>query len=489
MEDSTPVSTREKRKKPGTPPGVIVIDVDDSPKKQPSSQPSQSQPSRPLPPLPPPQEQAPPPAATGGNNNNEPPPREENEGGAERDLAVRTVRQAVNQMRLRLERVFGVSFQNYDSEAEMENAQFSVEWAQGYAPARSIVDTKFEMPETGEKKYGGMDVHQETRDDIDTAKTVKFVFKTPTGVQKVMCVPYYMLAEQVRENTLYLRHLNSTVLPGLNRILYAVSAVCGAFTSDPIPASLQEAANEIEERNQRVPAFPYPSVLMGVVPESGERKRTSVWKPGHNQEARRQAQLLQEEKRLDEYVAEESDAKAKRRVEDARKIREYYTSLFGGGGGRRGNASTGSSGSPEQRRQQQQQQPLLTTPSLPEGFEDMGIDEKMDALMSAYYVTSSQSMVANKRFAEMQESMAAMKQKVAKLDEMQESMAAMTQKVAKLEETVSVLRDDVASLKDEVAGNFLLGGGGGGGGSGGILGFDLDVGFGNRGGKDDSLFG
>jgi hypothetical protein len=164
----------------------------------------------------------------GGGGKEKEEEQEEDEQVAEEGTAskkdLRRVENNISHIKTTMERMFGVALSYPQNGARMSEKGDTIEWARGYGPTRLMEEIRF--ADGNAPKYGGFDLHKENDDE---SSKVKYVFKLPEGKDKVLCVPYYLMAEQVqkvKKDPLFSPRLFDTqiFLPfKKGRVLYQVS--------------------------------------------------------------------------------------------------------------------------------------------------------------------------------------------------------------------------------------------------------------------------
>ena len=131
-----------------------------------------------------------------------------------------------------LGRVLGISAERHHG----ANASSEVRvWDSKYAPPRTLAEVKFRDAD-GSARFPGMDIVQESkkkRGKIDDAagsaaadeKAVEVRVGIAAHPEQVLCVPYYLLAEQAQATAAQLDHLNKNVLPIVDRTVTLVNAL------------------------------------------------------------------------------------------------------------------------------------------------------------------------------------------------------------------------------------------------------------------------
>ena len=131
-----------------------------------------------------------------------------------------------------LGRVLGISAERHHG----ANASSEVRvWDSKYAPPRTLAEVKFRDAD-GSARFPGMDIVQESKkkrgkvDDAASAaaadeKAVEVRVGIAAHPEQVLCVPYYLLAEQAQATAAQLDHLNKNVLPIVDRTVTLVNAL------------------------------------------------------------------------------------------------------------------------------------------------------------------------------------------------------------------------------------------------------------------------
>lgn len=310
------------------------------------------------------------------------------------------VRDELAYLRKYMERMFGVAISYPRNATQMADKGETIDWARGYGPTRLMEEIQF--AEAGVPKYGGFDLHKDN--DSDSAR-VKYVFKLPETRDKVLCVPYYLLAEQVQKDAYFIRYLNERLLPVLDDVCTDVSILSRAILGHNwVQASLRKAEQLMTRPETRL-ILNIPPVVFPVTPKAPRMVNKNVDTEARKSEVRTQAARLAYRKEVADAAEEVLKGREKFRDEEVERLKQSGAVTFseqarngGGGPGKRGGAGTQKS-----------------VENLPANWDSLSSDQKLEELASKFYYVASQLEFANARCGKLEKEVASAELKIQSL--------------------------------------------------------------------------
>ena len=331
-----------------------------------------------------------PPSSPGKGKEEEEEEEQQTETGMATKNQLDSVRDEIAHLRKYMERMFGVAISYPQNATKMAAKGETIDWARGYGPTRLMEEIQFS--EAGAPKYGGFDLHKDN--DNDSAR-VNYVFKLPEARDKVLCVPYYLLAEQVQKDAYFIRYLNERLLPILDDVCTDVSILSRAILGHNwVQASLRKADQVLTRPETRL-TLNIPPVVFPVTPTAPRMVNKNVDTEARKAEVRTQTARLAYRKQVADAAEEVVRGREKFRDDEVERLKRSGAVTFSGqpsGGG-----LAPGKGAAGQR---------AAVGNLPANWNALSPDDKIEELASKFYYVSSQLEIANARCGKLEKEVA-----------------------------------------------------------------------------------
>jgi hypothetical protein len=303
---------------------------------------------------------------------------------------LQRVRNTVSHIKTTMERMFGVAISYPQNSTKMSDKGETIDWARGYGPTRLMEEIRF--ADGAAPKYGGFDMH---KDNDNESARVKYVFKLPEAKDKVLCVPYYLMAEQVQKDAYFIRYLNERFLPLLDEVCMEVSILSRAILGREKTFSSLRKGDQIVNPTGRL-ILNIPPAMFPVTPLPPKLKNRNVDVEARKAEVRKQTErlaYLQGVATTADELVEKRERFREAEVERLKKSGSVTlagpSSTGGGGGGGNNNNNAPAGGGTVFR----------PAENLPGNWDTLTAEEKCEELASRFYYVDSQLAVTNARCA------------------------------------------------------------------------------------------